>query len=111
MVHAALFLCRLLMTKMSEYGENVYGDSGNSFVKKWSSSMCLCSGLSHMPVNAFVRKQYPYSFPESHSMVDNVSSSEPEPSDYPTTLPACAFKSEEVMNLPRVSLQETDLMQ
>ena len=82
--------------------------------------MCLCSGLVCTPINAFLSKQHPYVFPESPSVAVHVSSepapsepapSEPAPSDYPTTLPARAFKSEEVMNLPRVSLQETELIQ
>lgn len=37
-------------------------------------------------------------------------SSEPVPSDYPTTLAVRAFKSKEIMNLPCVSLQETKLI-
>ena len=32
-----------------------------------------------------------------------------QPSNYPTTLSARAFNSTEIMNLPRVSLQETEL--
>lgn len=72
--------------------------------------MCLCSGLGCMPINAFLSKQYPYVFPESPSVVIH-GSSEPVPSDYPTTLAARAFKSKRIMNLPRVSLQETELIQ
>lgn len=72
--------------------------------------MCLCSGLGCMPINAFLSKQYPYVFPESTSVVIH-GSSEPVPSDYPTTLAARAFKSKRIMNLPRVSLQETELIQ
>ena len=75
----------------------------NSFVAKWSSSTWLCSGLACMPINAFSSKQYPYIFPQSPAAIHV--SSEPA-SDYPTTLPACAFKSKEVMNLPRDPLQE-----
>ena len=63
-----------------------------------------------MPINAFLSKQHPYVFPESPSAVIHVSS-EPAPSDYPTTLAARAFKSKEVMALPRVSLQRTELTQ
>ena len=58
-----------------------------------------------MPIN-FLSKQYPYVFPES-PVATHVST----PSNYPTTLAARAFKSKEVMNLPRVSLQETELVQ
>jgi len=61
-----------------------------------------------MPINT-LSKQYPYVFPESPAAIHV--SSEPAPSDYPTTLAARAFKSKEVMNLPRVSLQETELIQ
>jgi hypothetical protein len=71
--------------------------------------MCLCSGLVCMPINTFLSKQYPYVFPPESPSV--VIPSEPVPSDYPLTLAARAFESKEVMNLPRISLQETDLIQ
>jgi hypothetical protein len=80
----------------------------NSFVAKWSSSTCLCSSLACMPINAFLSKQYPYVFPQSPVAIHI--SSEPAPSDYSTTLLARAFKSEEVINLPRVSLEETEII-
>jgi hypothetical protein len=70
--------------------------------------MCLCSGLACMPINAFFSKQHPYVFPESPAAAIHVPS-EPAPSDYPATLAARAFQSKEVMNLPRVSVRETEL--
>jgi hypothetical protein len=63
-----------------------------------------------MPINAFLSKQYPYVFPKSPSAAIHISS-EPAPSDYPTTLAAHAFKSKEVTSLPNVSLQETEFVQ
>jgi hypothetical protein len=54
-----------------------------------------------MPINAFLSKQYPYVSPESSSAAIHVSSEDSEPEfEYPTTFPARAFMSEEVMNLP-----------
>jgi hypothetical protein len=65
-----------------------------------------------MPTNTFLSKQYPYIFPESPAAATPIHvSSERAPPDYPITLPARAFKSKQVMNLPRVPLQETDLIQ
>ena len=61
-----------------------------------------------MLINVFFSKKYPYAFPESPSATIHVSS-EPAPSDYPTTLAGRAFKSTEVKNLPRISLHETEL--
>ena len=52
-------------------------------------------------------KKYPCAFPESPAAIDV--SSELAPSDYPNTLAAHAFKSTEIKNLPRASLQETEL--
>ncbi|KAF8808767.1 hypothetical protein BYT27DRAFT_7095966 [Phlegmacium glaucopus] len=92
-VHAAYFLCWLLMTKVSEHGEHIYLEF-----------------ISCMPIKAFLSKQYPYIFPESSSAAIHISS-EPAPSDYPTTLVVCTFELKEVMNLPRVLLQETELIQ
>ena len=83
----------------------------NSLAEKWSSSVCLCSCLACMLINAFFSKKYPYVFPVKSPAVATHVSSEPTPSDYPTTLPARAFKSNEVMNLPRISLQMTELIQ
>ncbi|KAH9970524.1 hypothetical protein BGW80DRAFT_1329785 [Lactifluus volemus] len=88
-VHAAYFLCRLLMRKMSEHGEHVYLE----FIRR----------------KVELDKQYPYVFPPESPSV--VIPSEPAKSDYPLTLSARAFGSKEVMNLPRVSLEETDLIQ
>ncbi|KAF8349643.1 hypothetical protein F5887DRAFT_947384 [Amanita rubescens] len=88
-VHAGYFLCRLLMRKMSEHGERV------------------CLEFIRRKVE--LDKQYPYIFPQSPVAIHV--SSEPAPSDYPTTLLARAFKSEEVINLPRVSLEETEIIQ
>jgi hypothetical protein len=56
-------------------------------------------------INAFSSKKYPYIPPPPESAA--VSSE--QPSGYPTTLPARAFNSTEVMDLPRVSLGETEL--
>jgi len=75
------------MSKVSEHGEHVYLDF---IVRKVA-----------------LDKQYPYVFPESPS----VAIPKPAPSDYPITLAARGFKSKEVMNLPRVSLQERELIQ
>jgi hypothetical protein len=61
-----------------------------------------------MPINAFSSKQHPYASAQSPAAIDV--SSEPA-SNYPTTLPARAFKSKEVINLPRVPLQELELIQ
>ena len=66
--------------------------------------------LVYMLINAFFSKKHPYVFPKSPAVAIHLSS-EPTPSDYPTALPARAFKSNEVMNLPRVSLQKTELIQ
>jgi len=90
-VHAAYFLCRLLMRKMSEHGEQV--------------------DLEFISRKVELDKKLPYVFPKSPAVAIHVSS-EPTPSDYdyPITLPARAFKSNEVMNLPRVSLQKTELI-
>lgn len=51
-------------------------------------------------------------FPESPAAAFHVPSEPVQvvPSDYPTTLPACAFKSEEVMNLSRVTLQAEEVI-
>jgi hypothetical protein len=68
----------------------------------------LYSGLACIPINACFSKQYPYVFPESPAGAIHVSS-EPAPSDYPATLAARAFQSKEVISLPLVSVQETDL--
>ena len=59
-----------------------------------------------MSINAFLSKQYPYVFPESPVEAIHVSA-ESASSDYPNTR---AFGSKEIMNLPRTSLQETDLI-
>jgi hypothetical protein len=71
----------------------------------------LSSGLVSMLINAFLRRKYPYIPPPPHSAA--VSSEQPSDNlndfDYPITLAARAFNSTEVMNLPRVSLQETEL--
>ncbi|KAM6501540.1 hypothetical protein JOM56_001517 [Amanita muscaria] len=89
-VHAAYFLCRLLMKKVSEHGEHVYSE----FIRR----------------KVELDKQYLYGFPEFPAAIPV--SSEPEPPDlYPNTLVARPFKSKEVMNLPRVSVQETELIQ
>jgi hypothetical protein len=67
-----------------------------------------------MSINAFSTKQYPYVFPESpipESPFMLHVSPEPAPPTYPTILVARAFKSKEVMDMPRVSLQETELIQ
>ena len=94
----------------------------------------MSPGLVYMLINAFLSKKYPYIFPETPSTAIHVSSesvpsdypitllpespsvaihvsSEPVLSDYPITLPARAFKSTEVMNLPCVSVQKTELME
>ncbi|KAH9970538.1 hypothetical protein BGW80DRAFT_1329859 [Lactifluus volemus] len=81
-VYAAYFLCRLLMRKMSEHGERVHVE----FIRR----------------KVELDKQYPYVFPPESPSV--VIPSEPVPSDYRLTRLL-------VMNLPRVSLQETDLIQ
>ena len=83
----------------------------NSLAEKWSSSVCLCFCLACMLINAFFSKNHPYVFPKSPEAVTTHVSSEPTPSDYPTTLPGRAFKSNEVMNLSRVSLQMTERIQ
>ncbi|KAK2467547.1 hypothetical protein APHAL10511_000402 [Amanita phalloides] len=89
-VQAAYFLCRLLMRMVSEHGEPVYLE----FIRR----------------KVELDKQYPYVFPESPAAAIHVPS-EPAPSDYPATRAARAFKSNEVMNLPRVLLQEAELIQ
>ena len=76
----------------------------NSFVEKRSSSTFLSSGLVCMLIKA-LSKKYPYIPPPPNSAA--VSSE--QPSGYPIALAARPFKSTEVMNLPRVSLQETEL--
>ena len=60
-------------------------------------------------VHAYLRllKQTRISSGNVH-VLSEPASSEPVPSDDPTTLLARAFKLEEVMNLLRVSLQEND---
>jgi hypothetical protein len=71
----------------------------------------LSSGLAWCILTAFSSKKYPY-IPESPSAAIHANipvSSESPPSDYPITLPARAFKSTEVMELPCVSVQETEL--
>ena len=65
----------------------------------------MSSDLVCILINAFLSKKYPYIPPPPESAA--VSSE--QPSDYPITLAARAFKSTEVMNLARVSLQETEL--
>ena len=60
------------------------------------------------PVNTFSSKQYPYVFSQSPTPIH--ASSEPEPFIYPNVMTGLAFKSEEIMKLPRVSLQETELI-
>ena len=57
-----------------------------------------------MFIDAFLSKNYPYTFLEAPPVAI-----QPAPSSYPTTLAARAFKSTEIMNLPRASLQETEL--
>jgi hypothetical protein len=79
-----------------------------------------------MPINTFSSKQYPYVFPQSPAAIHTeyphvfpqssatihaVSSEPTPPESHPAALPARAFKSKKIMNLPRVSLQETELIQ
>ena len=96
------------MRKVSEHGEHVYLEFIRRKVELEYVLVFRSSVL--IPINAFLSKQYPYVFPEEPLAAINVSS-EPAPSDYPKTLAARGFKSNEVMNKPRVSLQETDLIQ
>ena len=56
-----------------------------------------------MPINA-LSKRYPYIPPPESAVVSSEQSSR-----YPATIPASAFKSTDVLNLPRASLQETEL--
>ena len=74
------------------------------FVSKRSELIIYVKPEKIVSVNA---KIYPYIFPESSSAV--VSSPPSDDSDYPATFAVRAFKSTEVMNQPRVSLQETEL--
>jgi hypothetical protein len=54
-------------------------------------------------------KKNPYAFPQSPSVSLDVAIQPAASSDYPTTLAARAFKWTEIRNLPRASLQETEL--
>lgn len=60
-------------------------------------------------VDASLRKQHPYVFPKSPAAA--IRASPAAPSDYPITLPARGFESKQVINLPRIQLQETELTQ
>ena len=83
-VHGAFFLCRVLMRMMSEKLEKK-SLIWNSFVKDWSSSKCLTSGLARMLINASPTPSLWSSHLNSHLVI-------------PTTHAARAFKTE-VMNL------------
>jgi hypothetical protein len=65
--------------------------------------VCSCLSCMHIDMDT-LSKQY-YGPPPAIYVPY-----QPAP-DYPITLPARGFKSEEVMNLPRVSLQETEVIQ
>jgi hypothetical protein len=58
-----------------------------------------------MLINAFLRKINSYIPPPT----EPAAVASEQPSGYPTTLPARAFNSTEVMNLLRVSLRKTEL--
>ena len=64
-----------------------------------------------MPINAFSSKRFPYIVPSSPAAIHVPSQAEPAPSDYPITLLARGFKSTDVMNLPRVTVDETEVIQ
>ncbi|KAF8337222.1 hypothetical protein F5887DRAFT_1078345 [Amanita rubescens] len=89
-VEARLFLSWLLMTKVVEHGKHVYLECIHRKVELDKQDPCVT---------------IPSRFPAS---IDG----EPAPLfDYPNTIPARTFKSEEVMNLPCVPIQEVELMQ
>lgn len=60
---------------------------------------------------AAIYTKYPYVSPQSSVTMHTVSSEPTTPDSHPATLPARAFKSKKIMNLPCVSLQETELIQ
>jgi len=63
-----------------------------------------------MPINTFSSKQDPYVIP-SQLFPAPIDYEYAPLFDYPNTIPARTFESEEVMNLPRVPIQEVELMQ
>ena len=97
------------MRKVSEHGEHVYLEFIRRKVELEYVLVFRSSVL--IPINAFLSKQYPYVFPEEPPPAAIHVSSEPAPSDYSQILAARGFESKEVMNIPRVSLQEADLIQ
>jgi hypothetical protein len=95
------------MRTVSEHGERVYLEFISRKVEL-EYVLVFWSSVHAYYCNAFFSKQHPYVFPESPAAAIHVPS-ESAPSDYPATLPARAFQSKEVMNLPRVSVREADL--
>ena len=111
MVQAACFLCELVTKKVSEHREHVYQE----FIRRKAELeyvLVFCSTVH--PINAVhSSKQIPYVSSQSPAPLHVSSkplrvSSEPE-FEYPNVTTGPAFKSEEIMKLPRVSLQETEL--
>ncbi|KAF8734645.1 hypothetical protein AX14_003278 [Amanita brunnescens Koide BX004] len=111
MVHAAYFLCRLLMRKVSEHGEHVYLESIRRKVEfcvhasstpSQANNILIFSPSLPLPFTQNILMFSPSLFTRFH-----LNPRHPKPA----TLPARAFKSKKIMNLPRDSLQETELIQ
>jgi hypothetical protein len=106
-VNASFFLSRLLMTKVSEHGEDVY----LAFIRQKVALEYVpnCSNFcAHAYSFHFTSKKYPYVFPSRPPVQIT---SKPLDSGYPLVLPAPSFKSDEIVGLRRVPITKTELLQ